>query len=526
MPLQLQRLSRQIVSYRVGYSPQRPYPWKWTTPAVLGTFLLLSGFLTALNVPLSAYNIVQERTYRPNDTLPALLLSNMIPGIFQNPTDGFSPQTLKVGDGVQLNNSFLNFTVVEAFDGNTQPVSSFFYYNNPFSDNCDVTEMTAMGELPDEPNLWNLGMTVTVTCRIPTLFTITWSVNQGRGSFVIPTGPAQDDFNELSNNLMLVSGEYNITSFGAIVKPCCNCGSDLSVDTSPTQSPCSSLPARFIAIQRWVATTDSSGFTTEIMATGPNTTDMTTSIPSFPGLNQLFGNTFQSLYNLVRMQLGVILDNQIYAYPEMYNRSISDVYAPRIPINSYEYTNQSRISTSNVTWMSEWKESVRVFNESDRVPVMLYFRPTPRLKPLGPAITSVFVSTFAMLSTLWTIFSIVAGALARSSHADLLRDSATSGSRMRRDEEKTMDIDEWDTPCGSTMNQSLSAEVAELRRSVAQNSIAMAEMQRSLSQLRLSHGFREDGNEEHPLDVGQDLGDNESATTALKDVAKSPASPV
>ncbi|KAJ6550810.1 hypothetical protein DFH09DRAFT_1086441 [Mycena vulgaris] len=59
-------------------------------------------------------------------------------------------------------------------------------------------------------------------------------------------------------------------------------------------------------------------------------------------------------------------------------------------------------------------ESVRSFQESDRVPILLHFRSVPRLKPLGSAITSVFVSTFAMLSVLWTIFNFIAGALAGS----------------------------------------------------------------------------------------------------------------
>ncbi|KAJ7336893.1 hypothetical protein DFH08DRAFT_1082928 [Mycena albidolilacea] len=44
---------------------------------------------------------------------------------------------------------------------------------------------------------------------------------------------------------------------------------------------------------------------------------------------------------------------------------------------------------------------------------MEYLRPVPHLKPLGSAITSVFVSTFATLPAMWIIFSLVAGALAR-----------------------------------------------------------------------------------------------------------------
>ncbi|KAJ6471707.1 hypothetical protein DFH09DRAFT_1380541 [Mycena vulgaris] len=69
MALDFRRMSKGILSYRLGYSPQRPYPWRWTTPTVLCSFILLGAFLAALNVPLSAYEVVQEFTYRPNDTL-------------------------------------------------------------------------------------------------------------------------------------------------------------------------------------------------------------------------------------------------------------------------------------------------------------------------------------------------------------------------------------------------------------------------------------------------------------------------
>jgi hypothetical protein len=141
--------------------------------------------------------------------------------------------------------------------------------------------------------------------------------------------------------------------------------------------------------------------------------------------NDLFQNAFQSLYHLSRLELGVIVENQIYTSPEMYNRSISPVYVPdiegaantlpsHIPASAYSNANISRASTSNATLMSEWISSVRSFNDSDRVPVMLYLRSVPQLKPMGSAITSVFVSTFAMVSALWSIFNVVAGAYARS----------------------------------------------------------------------------------------------------------------
>ncbi|KAF8185540.1 hypothetical protein K438DRAFT_2020007 [Mycena galopus ATCC 62051] len=91
-------LFRGIVSFRLGYAEQRPYPWRWTTPIVLCAFFLICPFLAAINVPLSAYNIVQEATYRPNDSLPSLPFSNILPSILQNPAGDFTPQLLTVGD--------------------------------------------------------------------------------------------------------------------------------------------------------------------------------------------------------------------------------------------------------------------------------------------------------------------------------------------------------------------------------------------------------------------------------------------
>jgi hypothetical protein len=128
-------------------------------------------------------------------------------------------------------------------------------------------------------------------------------------------------------------------------------------------------------------------------------------------LSLMLQNTFQSLYHLVRLELGVILGNRIYASPQLYNGSIFGIDHDF----SYQMTptaNVSRQLTSNATLMAEWAATVRSFNTTDRVPVMPYARTVPRLKPLGSAMTSVFVSTFAMLSVLWTSFNILAAAFA------------------------------------------------------------------------------------------------------------------
>jgi hypothetical protein len=96
-------------------------------------------------VPLSAYNIVQEFTYRPKDTLPAVALSSLVPSVFQPSANSFTPQLLTVGDIIKLNGSLFNCTIVGAFDGldEAKPVSSFSYYNNPLSENCDVVRMAS-----------------------------------------------------------------------------------------------------------------------------------------------------------------------------------------------------------------------------------------------------------------------------------------------------------------------------------------------------------------------------------------------
>jgi hypothetical protein len=98
-----------------------------------------------MTVPLSGYNIVQEFTYRPNDTLPPVLFSNMIPEFFQQTTEGFTPQIMRVGDKFRLNSSVFDWTILEAFDpaDNSKPVPTFYYYNNPFSDGCDIVTAAA-----------------------------------------------------------------------------------------------------------------------------------------------------------------------------------------------------------------------------------------------------------------------------------------------------------------------------------------------------------------------------------------------
>jgi hypothetical protein len=147
---------------------------------------------------------------------------------------------------------------------------------------------------------------------------------------------------------------------------------------------------------------------------------------STPDFTSAFQNVFQAIYHLVHLDLGVIIDNQIYNSPQMFNLSIMPVNLPAIFGSSC--ANMSRAMASNSTLMAQWRQRVVFYQTSDRVPVMDYLRLVPRLKPLGSAITSIFVSTFAMLSALWTVFSLGAGVLARRTSQSLVKYICSVGS--------------------------------------------------------------------------------------------------
>ncbi|KAJ6490875.1 hypothetical protein C8R45DRAFT_991061 [Mycena sanguinolenta] len=478
---------RQVKLFRLGYAEQRPYPWKWTTPIVLCFFFLISPLLAALNVPLSAYNVVQEVTYRPNDTLPPLPLSPLLPWIVQNPSDSFTPQVLTIGDLIVLNGSIFNYTLVQAFDGphKATSVSSFSYYNNPFSDNCDVvgpafetwetmvhiisqTNMTMnlMASPPPEnlPGIARFMAQVRfsgiVTCRTPTVFYLSWSglpngvvdyeyntAQMGRGFRDIPLWMNRDLYDVFASwtgpTPSFLDQTFSSITVSFTVKPCCDCNAALAGKTHETtssflQPPCSSNPPGFIVAEvQEIASQDTLGVTNDYtphwVPTEYTVAEILARSPlgniSLSVLGDIYQNLFQSVYHLVRLDLGIILENQMYNSSEMYNRSVVDV--PRI-LDGESSAHTSRAWVSDPGSMAEWQydnSGLRFFAHSDRVPVMEYLRPIPRIKPLGSALTSVFVSTFAMISVLWTIFSVIAGALAgaRIVHDDNGRDESTLG---------------------------------------------------------------------------------------------------
>ncbi|KAF7360886.1 hypothetical protein MSAN_01118300 [Mycena sanguinolenta] len=353
-------------------------------PHRAGRICLITPFLAIVNVPLSAYSIVQEPTYRPNDTLPAVFLGNLVPSVLQNPADSFSPQLLSVGDTLVLDDSVFSYTISQAFDAanTSQPVSGL-YYNNPLPDGCDVTNLVIHVQLNYDttisPYSWNLGYNSGDIRNTPALMC-----------------------KDLSGLFASWDGRENVTQraphFGAKL----------------LQAPCSTNPAQFLVADVPIITfgAEQSVLLGSLGSFAPaQIDDLLLPVEllghiSVSSLRVLYGNLFQTLYNLARLDLGVILENQIDNSAYMYQRSIVRTDA------EFDWTDTLRNWTSNATVMAQWQKEVEFFQSAARVPALEYLRPVPRLKPLGSAVTSVFVSTFAMLSVMWTVFSLVVGTLA------------------------------------------------------------------------------------------------------------------
>ncbi|KAJ7192779.1 hypothetical protein GGX14DRAFT_593794 [Mycena pura] len=424
------------------------YPWRWTTPLALFVLLTSTALLTCVNIPLSAYETVQESTYFPNATLPALLMSNIIPPFLRAPTATFSPQTLHVGDTFRLKNSVFSYTIVSAFDAvdNKTPVASFPYYNNPY-DSCDVSvELPVHSSLPDYLQAF-------VTCTRPTIFqmALNWDESDDTSGDLLL--PLLDQFGQ-DMSLILYSRvlgandvPYGSGTIKVTVRPCCNCTgnmTDAAESASLLEPPCSTEPVRFIGLTVSVrnSTDISDPWGAVYDWNGSNITDLFAGLDpghrlgyigshDLSALNTPFLNLFQIFHHLVRRDLGNILENQNFSSPDMFDRSINTVALSKqvawagSPFSNITSTaaNAMRAATANETLMAQWHNSILAINKTDRVPVLEYLRAVPRLKPLGSAITSVFVSTFAMVSTVWTIFSIVARVFVRSTNDD--SDSAT-----------------------------------------------------------------------------------------------------
>ncbi|KAF7340517.1 hypothetical protein MSAN_02123200 [Mycena sanguinolenta] len=635
----MNQIFSEFKSFRFGYTEAHPYPWRWTTPIVLGAFLLITPFLAVVNVPLSAYNrefalqplepsdgcfalrklmadgsngcdtcliffggwvlwesfrasprkgfplspnrsygrfkipelihfdsvvrlqstlggpsaishqfaqrqtairwlqwlqrklanVIQEATYRPNDTLPTPL-SKLIPSVLQSPADSFTSQLLSVGDTLVLDDCIFNYTITQAFNDANQskPVSAFSYYNNPLSQGCDSTNITVHLQLNKMPELgfefWSLQLVQfsgTVTCQIPTLFYLTWS---GRGylpdevffeaqeqcirkkhvhnvvnlvpsrstSFQcfltnIPSGADQKQvYNQILPRLISVS----LCILAVIAMPFWR--------AAPLKFLVVDVPSIALGLQNPIFTAAGTFGPLPIQITDVLSKGGLGDIP-VSSLASVYGNLVQTLHHLVRVDLGVIVENQIYNSPKMYNRTILKVVAPPDADFTDEFANTSKDSTSNVTLMAQWQQNVEFFQTNVRVPPLEYLRPVPRLKLMGSAVTSVFVSTFAMLSVMWTVFSLVAGALARSSDRDrTTKKQITLTQRLKGDkwlESGIQEVEESEVVLLGHPEEPSSDPVAQLRKRMDRNNIQGVQMRVALARISAvleKHGLIED----------------------------------
>ncbi|KAF7343550.1 hypothetical protein MSAN_01975500 [Mycena sanguinolenta] len=451
---------REMKSFRLGYSEERPYPWRWTTPVVLCAFFLISPFLALVNIPLSAYNIVQEFTYQPNNTLPTIFLGNLVPSVLQNPTDNFTPQLFSVGETIVLDDNIFNYTISQAFDGvdTSKPVSTFPYYNNPLSDGCDVANITIQVQLTEDTVesgwLSEVQASGIVVCYVPTLFYLTWS-GLPLGAEIstdirdMPSLMSMD----IANIFYRWSGpdlgfRVNTTQveIAFTVHPCCDCdavlaGAPLESGASLLESSCSSNTPDFVVVEVQLSMFTSAlteGLPLLPLSRPRQLADLLAESflrnMSISTLSNAYTNLLQTFYHLIRLDLGVIVDNQIYNSPEMFNSTITPI---DIPGDFDNWENGARALISNATLKAQWQEEVEFYQNNERVTTLEYLRFVPRLKPMGSAITSVFVSMFAMLSVMWTVFSLVAGALARAHRGQTPND--TTGKKHTLEQSRTWD---------------------------------------------------------------------------------------
>ena len=120
--------------------------------------------------------------------------------------------------------------------------------------------------------------------------------------------------------------------------------------------------------------------------------------PQFP---ELYTNIIQAMYHAVRFDLGIIRPNQIYNSPARFNASINEIHYGD---GSTNYDDMQRYSVGDVD----------LSNSPKRVPKILYLTSVIKRKPLGQAITAVFVATFTMLSAVWTVGSFIVSSFAGS----------------------------------------------------------------------------------------------------------------
>ncbi|KAK6981534.1 hypothetical protein R3P38DRAFT_3459982 [Favolaschia claudopus] len=416
-----QRRPRHSIPYGSGNCLRRRkyFTYKWRelfTEAVAGTASCISWPLDDTDNHLSVCS---------SYSLDCMHKCRWLPSLFQPPTISFQPQVLTVGDTFNLNNSLANFTLTGVYDrmnGGT-PVSTFSYFNNPFSDGCDISNMSIYYDGQFSPMViitmtpFSAKLSAQINCDFPvTRLTMTWEGivtnelgNQLRNNIL------DDLFTSITLDLLKMLITYLDVSEYSVIPACPD-------HSNPnTNSTCLRLqPSEFRATYfRLVSGNESVYYPSKDQTQSDDS--LILPVPSIPGVawdpadvSAIIQNMFQMAFHYLRLQMGVVHPNLIYASAELYNHSILPVAPLLVMFDPYlASVNRSRAAMANETYFAQMREIVHLYNTSDRVPVMEYSRTVPKLKPLGSAMTSVFVSTFAMLSTIWAIFSLIAGVLAK-----------------------------------------------------------------------------------------------------------------
>ena len=156
-----------------SWPPSLAYPGRYTTfivtPLAVVTCVMIilinsespqstyhELFLSALLVPLSAYETRQEFTYTPNSTRNVLPFSNLVPAPLRKHSVQFTPHTFVMGDSFQTDLGAFRYNITSAYSRNdtrhtpgsskpsaTDGLPSFSYMNSDLS-SCDVLYIKIM----------------------------------------------------------------------------------------------------------------------------------------------------------------------------------------------------------------------------------------------------------------------------------------------------------------------------------------------------------------------------------------------
>ncbi|KAJ6553396.1 hypothetical protein B0H19DRAFT_1377914 [Mycena capillaripes] len=472
-------LAAKVRHFRLGYSIQRPYPGRWTTLIVCIVYFAITVLLVLINIPLTAYDIVETFTYTPNETAAALPFSFLVPSLRRHSAGDFRPQTFEIGDSLRTNLSMFDYQISAAFTKENQPIEfgdpvtlgipvvSFVWSNNPLS-SCDVFGIT-ISLRKDE----RVVIGASVGCWMPATYSMNMALNhqslQDRTGGFLEVLMTLDallvDLEHSWNHEItvftdggLLPDPTNVTGMDVSVYPCCLCtgiGPEYESNRAsyvPTDDngiigrlPCDTTTARFKGTSVQLRYPSAGGgYSYASMDFGDVEILPSTSVAELqvaPNLRAAIMNAFQAIFHAVRLDLGVIGDNQIYTSSAMYDQSISPLPSngtrfgaegPSPVLRGGQYNDQGPYTERTrerrldaavyiIPQLDVATSFLNLFHGDDfillithgvlrtvRVPSVAYLRPVFRQKPLASAAASVFVSTFAMVSVLWKLFSLFA----------------------------------------------------------------------------------------------------------------------